>query len=108
MRRKRDAAGVCALAVGATVLLLLLAVLVGQTLTMAPLLPSVVAELGPLELVEFSAHFAALAMYTVLARLASSSPADVDGEQGAGGVTREDFLRACQRDAWLYGSGLDQ
>ena len=85
---------------------------------MAPLLPSVVAELGPLELIEFSAHLGMLALYTVAARSDSAmGGAEPEGERlGAlmeGGerrgevVTTEDFRRACQRDAWLYGSGLD-
>jgi len=80
----------------------LLAVLVGQTATMAPLLPSVVAELGPLELAEFSFHFAFLAVYSLLAILVPAP-----GELAERQVTPEDFKRSCQRDAWLYGSGLD-
>ena len=83
----------------------LLAVLVGQTLTMAPLLPSVVAELGAIELAEFSFHFSALAMYTLLASVAPAEASASSPPTRA--PTREDFARACQRDAWLYGSGLD-
>ena len=75
--------------------------LLGQTLTMAPLLPSVVAELGPLELAEFSLHLTMLAFYTAAAKL---DTAELEEE---GGTSKEDFRRACQRDAWLYGSGLD-
>ena len=47
-----------------TTLETLLAVLWGQTITMAPLLPAVVAELGPAELIEFGGHLTMLALYT--------------------------------------------
>jgi len=56
----------------------LLAVLVGQTATMAPLLPRVVAELvGPLELLEFGGHFVLLGLYTLL-----HSAAEAGGSRG--------------------------
>ena len=50
------------------------AVLIGQTVTMAPLLPRVVAELvSPLELLEFSGHYAMLAVYTLLHHAAQAA-----------------------------------
>ena len=87
----------------------LLAVLVGQTLTMAPLLPSVVAELGPLELAEFSVHFSMLGAYTALAKLLEAAPvaAEPPPRKSGAAVSREELRRACRRDALLFGSGLD-
>ena len=75
------------------------AVLIGQTVTMAPLLPRVVAELvSPLELLEFSGHYAMLAVYTLLHHAARAaqlrSPA-------------ADYQLSCTLDALAYGSGLD-
>ena len=105
-----------------TTLQTLLAVLVGQTLTMAPLLPSVVAELGAAELVEFGGHLAMLALYTGLhsASTALAAGAEEEGkddhdeghvvvvvESPPPPVSVEEFRRACRRDAWAYGSGLD-
>ena len=79
------------------------AVLVGQTATMAPLLPRVVAELvGPLELAEFSAHLAMLALYTALHRLAAAAELRTRlGERSVG------YELSCALDALAYGSGLD-
>lgn len=115
-----------------TTLKTLTAVLVGQTLTMAPLLPSVVAELGPLELIEFGGHLGMLAIYTALhaataverdaslrdsytssaaaAESHAESHAESSGEGEEAGrrvVSVEQFRRSCQLDAWAFGSGLD-
>ena len=88
--------------------------LLGQTLTMAPLLPSVVAELGAAELAEFGGHLALLAVYTMLHTAAQQMDGeaaplgDAAAPAGEGAdVTTEEFQRMCQRDAWRYGSGLD-
>lgn len=76
------------------------AVLVGQTLTMAPLLPRVVAELvSPLELLEFSGHLALLAAYTLLHRLARA--ADLRS------AAADSYALSCALDALAFGSGLD-
>ena len=89
-----------------TTLKVLTAVLVGQTLTMAPLLPSVVAELGAAELLGFGGHFSMLALYTLLHTAAEA--VDQEGELAPDApVTEAMYKRACQRDAWRYGSGLD-
>ena len=99
----------------------LLAVLVGQTATMAPLLPRVVAELvGPLELLEFSFHFLMLGVYTLLYRLvrAAGLASAAGGGAAAGGTASGssrspasfvdgNFDLSCARDALAYGSGLD-
>lgn len=108
-----------------TTLQTLLAVLLGQTLTMAPLLPAVVAELGLAELAEFSVHLGMLALYTAAAALlvppdASEHHARTGPRPAAAGlqdhgisageptvaVSLKAFRRSCRRDAWLYGSGL--
>jgi len=87
----------------------LMSVLIGQTLTMSTLLPSVVAEIGALEIIEFSAHLTMLALYTAmhtaLERLFPES--GVTKSTSNLTVTKDDFRKACQRDAFRYGSGLD-
>ena len=109
-----------------TTLKTLLAVLVGQTLTMATLLPSVVAELGLLELVEFTGHLGMLALYTGLHEMVAQEEDEKQQLAGAGCVAEsqsvtkppgvlpsafpvsvDDFRRTCRLDAWAYGSGLD-
>ena len=85
-----------------TTLKTLTAVLVGQTLTMATLLPSVVAEIGALEIGEFGLHLMMLAVYTGLHTVSPDEPLPATGE-----VSGEDYRRSCYRDAWRYGSGLD-
>ena len=83
-----------------TTLATLTAVLVGQTATMAPLLPRVVAELvGPIELAEFGGHLFMLAVYTVLFQLVSSLGLDK--------LAAKDYDLSCAVDALEYGSGLD-
>ncbi|KAL3906112.1 MAG: hypothetical protein SGPRY_010671 [Prymnesium sp.] len=77
-------------------------VLVAQTATMAPLLPSVVAEIGALELLEFGYHYVMLVLYTVLFAIA-----DTRGALTLDEPTKEAFRRSCRLDAWRYGSGLD-
>ena len=97
-----------------TTLATLAAVLVGQTATMAPLLPRVVAELvGPLELAEFGVHLTMLATYTALHRVATLARArdalpTAAGERAAtderdGGA----YALSCALDALAFGSGLD-
>ena len=103
----------------------LLTLLIGQTATMAPLLPSVVAELGPLELIEFGGHLSMLALYTALHSIAALQEgqavqddaadgtslvgdASSDPVGGRGVVTEAQFRDACRRDSWRYGSGLDE
>lgn len=77
----------------------LMAVLIGQTATMAPLLPRVVAELvGPAELAQFSGHALMLGLYTVLHELACAA------ELRAG---PHDYRLSCALDALAFGSGLD-
>ena len=79
----------------------LLAVLVGQTATMAPLLPRVVAELvGPLELLEFGGHFVLLGLYTLL-----HSAAEAGGSRGG---RHSDFFVVSALDALAFGSGLEE
>eukprot|EP00315_Gephyrocapsa_oceanica_P039079 CAMPEP_0185426612 /NCGR_PEP_ID=MMETSP1365-20130426/14813_1 /TAXON_ID=38817 /ORGANISM="Gephyrocapsa oceanica, Strain RCC1303" /LENGTH=590 /DNA_ID=CAMNT_0028030669 /DNA_START=26 /DNA_END=1796 /DNA_ORIENTATION=+ len=79
----------------------LLAVLVGQTGTMAPLLPRVVAELvGPLELLEFGGHFVLLGLYTLL-----HSAAEAGGSRGG---RHSDFFVVSALDALAFGSGLEE
>jgi hypothetical protein len=92
---------------------------------MAPLLPAVVAEIGPLEIAEFSCHYLMLALYTGL-HTAGEALGETGGEARGeavargdgevvgdalppppGDVSSEEFRRACRRDAWRYGSGLD-
>ena len=78
----------------------LLAVLVGQTATMAPLLPRVVAELvGPLELLEFGGHFVLLGLYTLLHSVAEAG--------GSRGGRHSDFFVVSALDALAFGSGLE-
>ena len=95
---------------------------------MAPLLPSVVAELGPLELIEFGGHLSMLTIYTALhaataverdaslrdsytsgaAAAESHDESSGEGEEaGRRVVSVEQFRRSCQLDAWAFGSGLD-
>ena len=82
-----------------TTLRTLSAVLLGQTLTMAPLLPRVMAELvSPLELLEFSGHYAVLALYTLLHHAARAAQL----RSPAAG-----YQLSCTLDALAYGSGLD-
>ena len=81
----------------------LLAVLVGQTLTMAPLLPSVVAELGAAELAEFAFHMTALGVVSAAHSAATASGASAQAEAEAGRGLR----RVCALDALAYGSGLE-
>mmetsp|Transcript_25904 Transcript_25904/g.77582 ORF Transcript_25904/g.77582 Transcript_25904/m.77582 type:complete len:162 (-) Transcript_25904:897-1382(-) len=57
----------------------LLAVLVGQTATMAPLLLGLLELVGPLELLEFGGHFVLLGLYTLL-----HSVAEAGGSRGGG------------------------
>ena len=91
-----------------TTLRVLSAVLIGQTLTMAPLLPGVVAELGAAELVTFGGHLSMLALYTILHTAAEQLDDDRDDLlPSTGPLTEEMYERICQRDAWRYGSGLD-
>ena len=83
-----------------TTLSTLSAVLVGQTVTMAPLLPKVVAELvAPLELAEFSGHFAMLGLYTVLHVAADACDLRT--------MSKDKFVLSCALDALSFGSGLD-
>ena len=104
-----------------TTLSTLVAVLVGQTATMAPLLPRVVAELvGPLELVEFGGHLTLLAAYTALHRLATLAPVrdaltraaataydDDDDDEPDGNGNGNAYALSCALDALAFGSGLD-
>merc|ERR1719276_381651 len=78
-----------------TTLRTLSAVLLGQTLTMAPLLPRVMAELvSPLELLEFSGHYVLLALYTLLHRAARAAQLR-SPEAG--------YALSCTLDALAYG-----
>jgi lycopene cyclase CruP len=80
----------------------LAAVLLGQTATMAPLLPRVVAELvGPLELAEFGGHLLMLSLYTALYRLVTATGLDRTPPAA------DDYVLSCALDALAYGSGLD-
>eukprot|EP00966_Prymnesium_polylepis_P061810 1434419-Prymnesium_polylepis.1 len=90
-----------------TTLNTLVTVLFGQTATMAPLLPSVVAELGALELLEFGGHLGMLALYTVMHTLAEGLADRGELEEPAAADADAQFRRVCQRDAWRFGSGLD-
>jgi len=89
----------------------LCSILVGQTVTMAPLLPLVVAELGALELLEFSGHLAMLALYTALSTVFGppihDPRHDGNGQNWREQASYDDFCRECQLSAWQYGSGLD-
>lgn len=79
------------------------AILIGQTATMAPLLPRVVSELvGPLELAEFSLQYAMLGLYTWLHALSNWG-----GVTGLRQRARADYALSCALDALAYGSGLD-
>ena len=69
------------------------------------LLPSVVAEIGALEIGEFGLHLLMLAVYTGLHT--ATEAADEAPPPATGKVSGEDYRRACQRDAWRFGSGLD-
>jgi len=101
-----------------TTLPTLLAILGGQTASMAPLLPRVVAELvGPVELLGFAAHLVMLTLYTVAHQLsvqldlllgrASDSDTSQPLEPRAGRAP-PDFRLVCLRDALAYGSGLER
>ena len=75
----------------------LLAVLVGQTATMAPLLLGLLELVGPLELLEFGGHFVLLGLYTLL-----HSAAEAGGSRGG---RHSDFFVVSALDA--LGSGLE-
>ena len=77
---------------------------------MAPLLPRVVAELvGPLELAEFSVHYAMLGAYTLLHAAATAAQLRERVGDGEGGAARAyaDYSLSCALDALAFGSGLD-